>query len=266
MGQVGWLNINNPNQMGSVQKFSVLTGEPNTWLFIYSGLALIGQWDRGGLFSGGESSNPVVKIVLDNISGQLLGSAATASLANVIGGDQSSIQSVSLALEDNGNLVLTTTLYVYAAGGDFEDLGSYSYYVGAKILLEAATISGTIRWKKSLATPLASPHFTITADTEIPPPPGQLLGTSVVQATGLEGALNSSDDVYYYVPYSITGGLLGKTVTVFVEPIAKAFSGVPGDGNLMVTQISGPNPVRLTTSNLKVTNVDFEMDWQSAPK
>jgi hypothetical protein len=262
-GQVGWLSS---NYIASMQKFSVLTGEPNVWLFIYAGLANIDQSDTAGIFSGGEASNPTVNIVLDNISGELLGSAATASLANVIGGDQSSIQSVSLSLQDNGDLVLTTVLYVFAGGGDSEILGAYSYYASAKILLVPATIGGTIRWKKTLATPLAPPHFAITADTEVPPPPGQLLGTSIVEANGLEGGLESSDPIYYYVPYTITGGLLGKTVTVEAAPILSAFSGVQGDGYLTITQISGPTSITLTTSNLTVTNVDFEMDWQSNPK
>lgn len=204
---IGYLNVDNPNQTGSIQKFSVLTGEPNTWLFVYSGLALIDMWDQCGIFSGGESSSLIVRIVLDNISGEMLGSAATASLANIILGDtdQLAINSVALSLEENGDLVLSVALYGFAGDGDYTQLGSYSYYASAKLLLEAATISGTIRWKKTLATPRPAPHFLITANTEVPPPTGSLLGTSIVEATGLEGTLETTDKAYYYVPYTITG-------------------------------------------------------------
>jgi hypothetical protein len=146
------------------------------------------------------------------------------------------------------------------------DLGTYSYYVSAKILLEAASISGTIRWNKTLATPLSAPHFVITAYTQLPPPPGELAGATIVEATGVEGALDASDPTYYYIPYTITGPLLGKTVFVGVDPIPSRFSGVQSSGSLDTQQISGPSPISLTTSNLQVTNVDFEMSFLPAPQ
>jgi len=260
----GYLNVNNPDQVGSVQKLSVLTGEPDTWLFVYSGLAEIGLENDGGVFDD-ESSNPTVYIILDNISGVLLGSAATSSLANIIGDNvgQMSIQSVSLELRDNGDLVLITTLYSYSSAMDSNDLGAYSYYVSAKILLDAASISGTIRWKKTLTTPLNPPNFVITADSQVPGS-DQLIGTNEVEATGLEGTLDSSDDIYYYVPYTITGSLLGKSVFVVVNPIPDTFSGTSTSGTLVATRISGPNIINLTTTNRHAT-VDFEMISKGVP-
>jgi hypothetical protein len=251
--------------IGSKQKLSVLTGEANTWLFIYSGLANIGQYDQAGIFSGGESSNPTVDIVLDNLSGVLLEYASTSSLANIIGGDQAAIQSVSLNLHDNGDLVLTTGLYVFAGGGDFEMLATYSYYVSAKILLDSATISGTVRWRKTLAQPASPPLFAITANSEIPGSPGSF-GSSQVEATGTEGPLDSTDPTYYYVPYTIKGALLGKTVYVSVAPTPAKFTGVPPAGSLTAQQISGPTQITITNSNLHVSNVDFEIFFESGPK
>lgn len=102
--------------IGSMQKLSVLTGESDTWLFIYSGLANISQWDNEPPFSGGGTSHATVNILLDNLSGVLLEFASTSSLANIIGGDQAGIESVSLNLQDNGDLVLTTSLFVLAGG------------------------------------------------------------------------------------------------------------------------------------------------------
>jgi hypothetical protein len=265
----GYLNVNNPDQVGSVQKLSVLTGEPNTWLFIYSGLAKIELNDQGGgIFGGDESANPTVWIILDNISGVLLGSAATSSLANISGSNigQLDIQSVSLDLRDNGDLVLATTLYAYTDSTDWNDLGTYSYYVSAKILLDEASISGTIRWNKTLATALAPPNFVITADTQIPGSGPLSFGTDEVEATGLEGTLDSSDNTYYYVPYTITGSLLGKSVFVVVSPIPNAFSGAPTFGSLVARQISGPNMISLTNTNRHATDVNFEMDFEPAPR
>jgi hypothetical protein len=137
--------------------------------------------------------------------------------------------------------------------------------VSAKILVDTPSISGTIRWNKKLATPLAAPYFTITADTQVPGPPGQFPTLQVV-ATGVEDALDSADATYYYVPYTISGlELLGKTVTVEVGAIPASFSGV-ADGWLAAEQISGPTSISLTTADLHATNVDFELRFQPNPQ
>jgi hypothetical protein len=266
------LNPNNSSQVGSAQKFKILTGEPNTWMFIYSGIAGINQQESSDSFLGIDfntaSSNATVNIKLDNISGMLLGFAATASLTNIdeMGNDaQWYIMSDTLTLQDNGDLIFTATTYTWSEGGDTDFYGM-GYYVSAKILVETATISGTIRWRKTLATPLGSPHFVITASVEVPSAGPSLFPTTQVVATGTEGGVNAADDTYYYVPYTITEGLFGKTVTVSVVPIDASFSGAPLGGSLLANQISGPSPISLTNSNLNVTNVDFEMGFVGEPQ
>jgi hypothetical protein len=259
-----YLDVNHGDEVGSAQHLSALTGEPNTWLLIYSGLANIEQEDWADLFSGGESSSLTVKIILDNVSGELLQFATTASLANIYNGGEGqwAVNSVSLALEENGDLVLTTELWVDVSLGS-NVLETYAYYVTAKMLLEAPTISGTIRWQKTLATPSESPLFVITADTQPPATPGELTAL-VVEATGFEGSLDSADAAYYHVPYTISGPLLGKTLLVEVQPISTAFS--DADGGLTAFQISGDTDITLTTTNLHATNVDFELGILPAPK
>lgn len=272
MPNIVTLNANNGNDVASPQKVSVLTAEANTWLLIYSGIAFQRQRAEGssGFLGIGESTSETeatVSVTLDNISGVLLQAATTASMSNIVEENtwgQWTVESTSLSLQDNGDLVLTVSTTVTGIG-DAEFYAFY-YYVSAKVILDAASISGTIRWKKTLASPLDSPHFVITANTQIPGPPGSLFGTTQVEATGVEGAVNSSDNTYYYVPYTITGALLGKTVTVAVAPIAASFSGAPTFGSLLTSQISGPNPISLTTTNRHATNVDFDMDFVSAPK
>jgi hypothetical protein len=255
--------------IASKQNLSVLTGEPNTWLFIYSGLAGIEQTDQAGFFSGGEGSNPTINIKLDNLAGELLEYASTSSLADIQGSDGVSdwaTLSDSLTLQDNGDLVLSTSLYVFTSGGNFAELGHYSYYVSAKILLETASISGTVRWSKTLVQPAAPPFFTASAVMQLPPPPGSLLGSSQVEATGTGTDLDSSDPTYFQVPYTITGALLGKTVTVQIDPIPAGFTGVSASGQLLAQQISGPNPITIGNSNLHVNNVDFELIFEPAPQ
>jgi hypothetical protein len=274
MANVVNLNVNNGSQVSSAQKVSILTGEPNTWLLIYSGIAQQNQYADGtsgflGIGASSSETDATVNITLDNISGVLLEFATTAGLNEIyVSGDlcDYGINGTSLSLQSNGDLVLTASVYVVGTGGDGAGFSGLSYYVSAKVVLDAATIGGTIRWLKSLATPLDATHFLITANTELPQPLGSLLGTTVVEATGSEGALNSADDTYYYVPYTITGALLGKTVTVAVQPIPGAFSGASQDGNLLASQISGPTSITLTSTNRHATNVDFEMDFQPGPK
>lgn len=264
------LNANDSSQVNSAQKVSILTGEPNTWLLIYSGIALQRQRAEGdsGFLGIGENTSETdasVSVTLDNISGVLLSFATTASMANIIEENtwgQWIIWDSSLSLRDNGDLVFTTDTTVVGIG-DAEFYAFY-YYVNAKVILDEASISGTIRWAKNLVAPLNSPHFVITADMEIPGPPGQF-GSLQVEATGTEGALDSSDVTYYYVPYVITGPLLGKTLTVQVSPIQATFSGIQG-GSLVAEQISGPVSIALTTTNRHATDVDFEMKLQPLPQ
>lgn len=256
-----WLDDSN---ISSMQKLSVLTGEADTWLFIYSGLANIQQYDQAGLWSGGHSSNPTVNIKLDTLAGVLLEYACTASLANITGGSvgQWAIESDSLTLQDSGDLVLATTLRVFANDSSWEELDTYSYYVSAKILLDSAKISGTVRWRKTLAQPASPPLFAVTANSEVPPSSPGSFGTSQVEATGVEGPVDSSDPNYYYVPYTITGALLGKTVFVYVAPTPAKFIGAASDALLIANQISGPAQITISNSNLHVSNVDFEIFFE----
>ena len=75
--------------------------------------------------------------------------------------------------------------------------------------------------------------------------------------------MDSSDPNYYYVPYAITGALLGKTVFVYVAPIPAKFIG-PRSGDVpIVNQISGPAHMTISNSNLHVSNVDFEIIFEA---
>ncbi len=75
--------------------------------------------------------------------------------------------------------------------------------------------------------------------------------------------MDSSDPNYYYVPYAITGALLGKTVFVYVAPIPAKFIGPPSGDVPIVNQISGPAQMTISNSNLHVSNVDFEIIFEA---
>lgn len=265
------LNANDSNQVGSAQKVSILTAEPNIWLLIYSGQAEQNQYADGtSYWIFGQSTaetDAIVNVTLDNISGILLEYATTAGVSGFYEEDTWAdwyVNSSSLNLRQNGDLILSASTTVIG-GSPEAGFNSFNYYVSAKVILDAATISGTVRWVKKLTSPLTSPHFEITADTQVPGPSG-IFPTSQVEASGVEGAVDSSDATYYYVPYTITGSLLGKTVSVSVDPVAASFGGVQPGGELIVEQISGPTEISLTTTNRHATNVDFEMLFQPNPQ
>lgn len=270
------LNVNDSSQVQLPQKVSVLTAEPNVWLLIYSGIAVQRQRAEGssGFLGIGEhtsETDAVVEVTIDRISGVLLEAATSASMANIIEEDtwgQWIISSTGLSMRDNGDLVLTANTSVTGIGD--AEFWSFYYNVSAKVVMDEASISGSIRWPRNLATPLASTHFSISADTKVTiAPPGQFpFDKYTVEAVGLEGTVNAADPDFYTVPYTIRGALLGKTLIVDVSPIPAAFTPGPafGFGQLVTSQISGPEPIQLTPVNRHVTGVDFEMQFLPAPK
>lgn len=270
------LNVNDSSQVQFPQKVSVLTAESNIWLLIYSGIAVQRQRAEGstGFLGIGESTSEtdaVVHVTIDRISGVLLQAATSASMANILEEEtwgQWIISSTGLSIRDNGDLVLTVNTAVTGIGD--AEFWSFYYNVSAKVVLDEASISGTIRWPKNLATPHGSTHFSISADTKMTIAiPGQFpFDKVIVEAAGLEGTVNSDDSNFYIVPYTIKGALLGKILTVVVSPIPAAFTPGPafGFGQLEAAQISGPNPIHLTSANRHVTGVDFEMRFLAAPK
>lgn len=270
------LNVADSSQVQLPQKVSVLTAEPNVWLFIYSGIAVQRQRAEGssgflGIGKSTSETDAVVHVTIDRISGVLLQAATSASMANIVEEDtwgQWIISSTGLSIRDNGDLVLTVNTSVTGEGD--AEFWSFYYNVSAKVVLDEASISGNIRWPKNLATPLGSTHFSINADSKVTIAiPGQFPFDKVtVEAVGLEGAVNSADSDFHIVPYTIKGALLGKTLSVLVSPIAAAFTPGPafGFGELVAGQVNGPDPIQLTPANRHITGVDFEMRFVAAPK
>lgn len=270
------LNVNDSAQVQLPQKVSVLTAEPNVWLLIYSGIAVQRQRAEGssgflGIGAHTSETDAVVEVTIDRISGVLLQAATSASMANILEEEtwgQWIISSTGLSIRDNGDLVLTVNTSVTGEGD--AEFWSFYYNVSAKLVLDEASISGNIRWSKNLATPHASTHFSISADTKVTVAiPGQFPFDKVtVEAVGLEGSVNAADPNFYIVPYTIKGALLGKSLTVAVSPIPAAFTPGPafGFGELVVTQTGGASPIQLTPANRHISGVDFEMQFLPAPK
>ena len=145
------LNVSDSSQVQFPQKVAVLTAESNIWLLIYSGVAvqrLRAQGSTGFLGFGKSTSetDAVVHVTIDRISGVLLQAATSASMANILEEEtwgQWIISSTGLSIRDNGDLVLTVNTSV--TGIDDVEFWSFYYNVSAKVVLDKASISGTIR-------------------------------------------------------------------------------------------------------------------------
>jgi hypothetical protein len=245
------LNANDPNQVRSAQKLSIPTTELNTWLFIFSGIAMQEQYADNDFWGSTQVTDANVDVTLDNISGELLAFASGASQAiTYVSGTIADLDvwDTTVTLRANGDLILSASTSVAGPAG----FAGFSYYVSVKMLIDVATISGTIRWRKPIAAPLSPPHFQITAQSVSGP----------IEATGAEAALDSADPAFFRVPYVISGALLGKTVEVFVEPISASFDIGGAPGFLATIQISGPTTISLTTANRHINNINFEMELE----
>jgi hypothetical protein len=260
MANLVQLNATDSNQVGSAGKVSILTAEANTWLFIFTGIAKQEQFSEDHGFLNGISgeTDARVEVYLTNISGVLLESATVTGLNDIYTDDDLSDWSILnswLEHRDNGDLVLIVNTIVVGDSG----FSAFSYQVNAKIVIDEATISGTVRCQKSIATPLSPPYFAITANSQ--KVVGGLMGIQyIVEATGVEDVLNSTDKEYYYIPYVIKGALLGKSLTVLITIDSNSFTiKIVGNYFLGIEQINGPNVISLTSFNRHQTNVDFEI-------
>ena len=211
------LNANNRNDVSNPHKVAVLTAEPNTWLLIYSGIAYQRQRAQGstGFLGFGEHTSTTtaeVHVKLDNISAVLLQSAATAGMSNILEEDtwgQWIIDFTGLELRNNGDLVLNVNTSVTGEGD--AEFYAFSYHVEAKVVLDEASIAGTIRWPLDLATPFGQPLFLISAYSEFQTAiPGMFPSIQrITEATGQEAPISETTTTFE-VPYKITGALLGK--------------------------------------------------------
>lgn len=274
------LDARDGNQVWNPNKVSVLTGEPDTWLLIYTGIGIQGLNTHGesvyelgidiGDFLGVDEGN--VRIRLDNIGGTLLQSAASVSMADIYEQDQNAhwlVRYANVKLEDNGDLVLYVN--TQTSGLDTAQFYSFFYHVSVKVVLDTATIAGTIRWTRDLAEPVGTPLFAITAYTQtFTSGTGGGFGSvqQHVEAGGVEGTVRRSDDGGFEVPYTISGPLVGKTVWVAVQPDKAQFgppSGSQTVPNLAANEVGGYRSIDITNSNLHVTGVDFTLDEATGP-
>lgn len=274
------LDARDGSQVWNPNKVSVLTGEPETWLLIYTGIAIQGLNTHGesvyelgvdiGDFLGVDEGN--VRIRLDNIGGTLLQSAASVSMADIYEEDKNAhwlVRYANVKLEDNGDLVLYVN--TQTSGLDTAQFFSFFYHISVKVVLDTATIAGTISWTRDLAEPADAPLFAITAYTQtFAPGTGGGFGSvqQHVEAGGVEEAVRRSADGGFEVPYTISGPMVGKTVWVAVQPDKSHFGPPSGSHtvpNLVAEEVGGYRSIDITNSNLHVTGIDFTLAEATAP-
>jgi hypothetical protein len=184
-------------------------------------------------------------------------SVGLASIGNHNTTFQFSCDSSDLTFLDNSQeLHLIVNL---ALRGDWSILNRFAYQVVAIVTTQVTGISGSIRWSKSLFDPSSLPPaeladlFAVTANQVTTGPSG---GPPIytVRAAGVTTGL-TKDKNDYIVGYSIPGGPYNQPLVVRVDASTAFATRYPA----MVSQVAGPNPVILTTSQPGVTGVDFRV-------
>ena len=255
------LDANNPDQIVNPCSIAVdLTGEPGQKTLILSGIARP-EWE---VTDDGHLYNQTVDINLRQTALAVMDSAVSVGLASIGNHNttfQFSCDSSDLTFVDNSQeLHLIVNL---GLRGDWSILNRFGYQVVAIVTTQVTGISGSIRWSRSMFDPSSLPPgelaglFSITANQVTTAPGGGPFGGQpiyTVRATGVTTGL-TKDKNDYIVGYSIPGGPYNQPLVVKVDASTAFTSHYPP----MVSQVAGPNPVVLTTSQPGVTGVDFRV-------
>jgi hypothetical protein len=150
--------------------------------------------------------------------------------------------------------------------GNPSALDRFSYQVVARVTKQVTGIDGTINWTSALfdASGLSPTQvaqlFQVSAGTSayVPPASGKGFGSTVYtpRAFGTTGALQNNNG-NFVLPYTIPGAPYGVNLSVTVGINAGFASGRQN----IAEQISGPNPVVLTTGSPGIKGVDFSIGY-----
>ena len=247
------LDARNPNDVVWAQVVSVLTAEPDTWLYIFTGSPFIeiytnddDYWVFGYSTDWQETT---VNVRLANLAGRVLQGAVTAAPSYFWEDSdhvwQFAIEGAQVFQEANGDVVLRVDTYSSGNSGFI----AFSYQANVKIVLLETSISGTISWQQAdvVSPPPPGPYFTIIARGE---DSGYEFG-GIEQPLVLQGST-------YRIAYSIRGLPMGEDLRVDV-PSIRGLKPVRPASHPYARQVSGPPLVLLTPNSPVQTNIDFEI-------
>ena len=266
------LDVNDPNQVSSPEVLDVLLGLPQNHLLIFTGIA-IPEFAPGKGLSQEQVTVKLGKTVRNpQIPFQYSATVGLASIGNADSDYTFATDDVTVVADpQSGELQLLCDI---AVQGD-SILHRFSYQASVIVQTSEPAISGSIFWRKSVASALpqfANDLFTVEAAILIPPPPGQFGGTFQKVADGSviypPAPANSGflpDGLF--VQYVIENPPLNTDLYIICNPVDGAFQPAGSSaGTFSCVLISGSSPVNLKPPNLQMSGVDFLLELIPPPR
>jgi hypothetical protein len=259
-----YLDVQNPQQVFSPNMIDVFIGNPTNHMLIFTGVAAP-AWNADEDYGGGAE----VIINLHTTVVTMVNSTAVVGLASIGNGESDFLFSTDeiAVLPVDGNLELHACINVQ---GDPSDLNRISYQANVIVNIDEPLITGTIRWDQQYsptpALPRTDPLFIVQASIVDPLAPGPFI--SYIQVGIPDSEMQAPFPVggVYAVPYAIKNVPLNSPLYITVDVKQNSFN-QPWGASLSPQQTSGPSlPITLVPLNMNVTNLDFLLVHQDAPK
>lgn len=259
-----YLDVQNPQQVFSPNMIDVFIGNPTNHMLIFTGVAGPG-WHADEDYGGGAEviinlRTPVVTMV---------NATAVVGLASIGNGESDFIFATDevAVLPVDGNLELHACIFVQ---GDPSDLNRISYQANVIVNIDEPLITGTIRWDQqyppTFAPPRTDPLFIVQASIEDPLAPPPFITYLPVGIPDSETQAPFPVGGVYSVPYAIKNVPLNSPLYITVDVKENSFN-QPGGSSLIPEQTSGPSlPITLVPLNMNVTNLDFKLVHEDAPR
>jgi hypothetical protein len=261
------LDVNSPNQVSSPAALDVVLGVPQGHLLIFTGIA-IPEYDT--------NDNLIREPVTVNLGKTVLNPkipftySATVGLASIGNSDSDftfATDDVSVVADPNtGELQLVCDLAVQGSS----QLHRFSYQANVIVQTTQPEISGSIFWRKSVATALpqfANNLFTVQAAILIPPQPGTFGGTfqKVADGTVLYPPAPTNSGFLpdgLFVQFIIENPPVATPLYIICSPVDGAFQAAGSQaGTFSCATISNPSPITLAPPNFQLNAVDFILEF-----
>lgn len=256
-----------PNQVSSPGVLDLVLGVPPTRLLIFTGVAIPEYATNDDLIREPVTVNLGKTVANPKLPFTYSATVGLASIGNSDSDFTFATDDVSVVADPNtGELQLVCDLAVQGSS----QLHRFSYQANVIVQTTEPSISGSIFWRKSVAT--AQPQFpnnlfTVQAAILIPPQPGQFGGTfqKVADGTVIYPAASANPNFLpdgFFVQFLIENPPVDTPLYIICNPVDGAFQAAESQaGTFSCATISGPSPMTLTPPNLQINAVDFILEF-----
>lgn len=261
------LDVNNPNQVSSPAALDVVLGVPQGHLLIFTGIAIPEYDTNDDLIREPVTVNLGKTVLNPKIPFTYSATVGLASIGNSDSDFTFATDDVSVVADPTtGQLQLVCDLAVQGSS----QLHRFSYQANVIVQTTEPSISGSIFWRRSVATvqpQFTNNLFTVQAAVLIPPQPGQFGGTlqKVADGTVIYPAAPANPNFLpdgFFVQFLIENPPVDTPLYIICNPVDGAFQAAGSQsGTFSCATISGPSPMTLAPPNLQLNAVDFILEF-----